>query len=59
MSSSYTTRLRLEKQGSGENASTWGDKLNDSVIDLQPMVFLTKPVVPYFIFMALVQLQYL
>ena len=34
MSSSYTTRLRLEKQGSGENASTWGDKLNDSVIDL-------------------------
>ena len=34
MSSSYTTRLRLEKQGSGENASTWGDKLNESVIDL-------------------------
>jgi len=34
MSSSYTTILRLEKQGSGENASTWGEKLNDSVIDL-------------------------
>ena len=34
MSSTYTTRLRLEKQGSGENASTWGDKLNESVIDL-------------------------
>tara|TARA_R110000824_G_scaffold290850_1_gene479314 strand:+ start:432 stop:1901 length:1470 start_codon:yes stop_codon:yes gene_type:complete len=34
MSSTYTTRLRLEKQGSGENASTWGTKLNDAVIDL-------------------------
>jgi len=34
MSSTYTTRIRLEKQGSGENASTWGDKLNESVIDL-------------------------
>jgi len=34
MSSTYTSILRLEKQGSGENASTWGEKLNDSVIDL-------------------------
>ena len=34
MASTFTTRIRLEKQGSGENASTWGDKLNDAVIDL-------------------------
>ena len=30
MASTYTTRLRLEKQGTGENANTWGDKTNDS-----------------------------
>ena len=34
MSSTYTTRLRLEKQGDGENPNTWGQKLNQSVIDL-------------------------
>lgn len=34
MSSTYTTNLRLEKQGSGENAGSWGDRLNDNVIDL-------------------------
>ena len=34
MSSTYTTRLRLEKQGDGENPNTWGTKLNQSVIDL-------------------------
>ena len=34
MATSYTTRIRLAKQGSGENASTWGDILNDEVIDL-------------------------
>jgi len=34
MASSYTSRIRLEKQGSGENANTWGDRLNANVIDL-------------------------
>ena len=34
MSSTYTTNLRLEKQGSGENAGSWGDRLSDNVIDL-------------------------
>ena len=34
MASSYTTRLRLEKQGTGENATTWGSKLNTATIDL-------------------------
>jgi microcystin-dependent protein len=33
MASTYTTRNRLEKQGSGENENTWGDILN-TVIDL-------------------------
>ena len=34
MPSSYTTRIRLEKQADGENANTWGLKLNNNVIDL-------------------------
>lgn len=34
MTSSYTTRIRLEKQADGENANTWGLKLNQNVIDL-------------------------
>lgn len=34
MSSTYSTRIRLEKQGSGENANTWGDILNANVIEL-------------------------
>lgn len=34
MASSYTSRIRLEKQGSGENANNWGDRLNANVIDL-------------------------
>lgn len=34
MPSTPTTRLRLEKQGSGENSNTWGDKLNEAVFDL-------------------------
>lgn len=33
MASTYTTRLRLEKQGSGENDNTWGTKVN-TVLDL-------------------------
>jgi hypothetical protein len=34
MASTYTTSLRLEKQGNGENPNTWGQKLNQSVIEL-------------------------
>ena len=34
MTSTYSTNLRLEKQGSGENAGSWGDRLNTNVIDL-------------------------
>ena len=30
MASTYTTRLRLEKQATGENANTWGDKTNSN-----------------------------
>ena len=34
MASTYTTRIRLNKQGTGDNDSTWGTVLNDGVIDL-------------------------
>lgn len=34
MASSYTSSLGLEKQADGENANTWGLRLNQSVIDL-------------------------
>lgn len=34
MASTYTTNLRLEKQGSGDNPNTWGLVLNNAVIDL-------------------------
>ena len=34
MASSYSSRIKLEKQGSGENANTWGDRLNTNMIDL-------------------------
>jgi hypothetical protein len=34
MSSTYTTRLRLEKQGDGANPNSWGLRLNQNVIDL-------------------------
>jgi hypothetical protein len=34
MASSYSSRIRLEKQGSGENANTWGARLNSNMIDL-------------------------
>jgi hypothetical protein len=34
MASTYTTRIRLEKQGTGDNDSTWGVLLNENVIDL-------------------------
>ena len=34
MASTYTTRIRLEKQGDGENPNSWGAVLNQNVIDL-------------------------
>ena len=34
MASSYTSRIRLTKQGDGENPNTWGTILNNQVIDL-------------------------
>ena len=34
MASTYTDRLRLEKQGDGENPNSWGLILNQNVIDL-------------------------
>lgn len=34
MASTYTDRLRLEKQGNGENPNSWGTILNQNVIDL-------------------------
>jgi hypothetical protein len=34
MPSSYTTRIRIEKQADGENPNSWGDILNQNVIDL-------------------------
>jgi hypothetical protein len=34
MPSSQTTRNRLEKQASGENANTWGDRFNSNFADL-------------------------
>lgn len=34
MVAAYTTRIRLTKQGTGDNDSTWGTVLNNEVIDL-------------------------
>jgi hypothetical protein len=34
MASSYSALNRLEKQGTGDNSGTWGDRLNTNVIDL-------------------------
>jgi hypothetical protein len=34
MASSYTSRIRLEKQANGENPNSWGLLLNQNVIDL-------------------------
>ena len=34
MPSTYTSRIRLEKQGDGENPNSWGAILNQNVIDL-------------------------
>jgi len=34
MASTYTTRIRLTKQGDGDNPNSWGTVLNDGVISL-------------------------
>ena len=34
MASTFTTNIRLEKQGDGENPNSWGTILNSNVIDL-------------------------
>jgi len=34
MASTYTTNLRLTKQGDGDNPNSWGQVLNDGVISL-------------------------
>jgi len=46
MASTYTTRLRLEKQATGENANTWGDKtnVNFDLIDESIYGYATKSV---------------
>ena len=46
MASTYTTRLRLEKQTTGENANTWGDKtnVNFDLIDESIYGYATKSV---------------
>ena len=46
MSSTFTTRLRLEKQATGENANTWCDKTNNNleVIDAFVNGYLSKSV---------------
>ena len=34
MASTYTTNLRLTKQGDGDNPNSWGEVLNQQVISL-------------------------
>ena len=34
MASTFTSRIRLEKQGDGENPNSWGLILNQNVIDM-------------------------
>lgn len=42
MATSYTKTIGLAKQGSGENANTWGTILNDGVFDLVDNAFSTN-----------------
>lgn len=46
MSSTYSNRLKLELQGTGENAGTWGDKTNNNlnVLDAFGAGYLSKSV---------------
>ena len=34
MASTFTTNIRLNKQGDGDNPNSWGDVLNNGVISL-------------------------
>jgi hypothetical protein len=42
MATTYTNTLKLAKQGSGENANTWGTILNDNVIQMVDNAFSTN-----------------
>ena len=46
MASTFSSRLKLELQGTGENAGTWGDKTNNNlnVLDAFSAGYLTKSV---------------
>ena len=46
MASTYSDRLKLELQGTGENAGTWGDKTNNNltVLDAFGAGYLSKSV---------------
>ena len=46
MASTYSSRLKLELQGTGENAGTWGDKTNNNldVLDAFTAGYLSKSV---------------
>jgi hypothetical protein len=46
MASTYSSRLKLELQGTGENAGTWGDKTNNNldVLDAFAAGYLSKSV---------------
>jgi hypothetical protein len=46
MTSTYSSRLKLELQGTGENAGTWGDKTNNNldVLDAFAAGYLSKSV---------------
>jgi microcystin-dependent protein len=46
MASTYSSRLKLELQGTGENAGTWGDKTNNNldVLDAFSAGYLSKSV---------------
>ena len=39
MVTSYTPTVKLAKQGSGENANTWGTILNQNVIEMVDNAF--------------------
>ena len=46
MASTYSDRLKLELQGSGENSGTWGDKTNNNleVLDAFAAGYISKAV---------------
>ena len=42
MASTFTSRIRLEKQADGENPNSWGLILNQNVIDMIDEAFKSK-----------------